>query len=383
MANEQHLKILEQGVEAWNQWREENPDIRPDLNGADLRRADLRRTNLSAVDLRGADLSNANLNGADLSGADLGKANLSRTYFLGAYLRRTNLSEANLRWANLNGADLSDAEFSETNLNNTDLSRANLSRVILVGARLIGSDLSEANLSNATVRHAIFANIDLSVGTVKGLETVLHWGPSTIAIDTISRSQGKISEAFLRGCGLSDIQIEMAKLHNPDLTSEQVTDITYRIHELYLAGAVHYYSCFISYSGKDDEFAKRLYADLQSDGVRCWFAPEDMKIGDEIRPRIDQSIRMHDKLLVVLSEHSIGSDWVEDEVETALEEERKQKKTMLFPIRLDDAVMETDEAWAAKIRRTRYIGEFCHWKDHDSYREAFDRLLRDLKAEEG
>ena len=52
-----------------------------------------------------------------------------------------------------------------------------------------------------------------------------------------------------------------------------------------------------------------------------------------------------------------------------------------FPIRLDDAVMETDQAWAADIRRTRHIGDFRNWKDHDAYQNAFARLLRDLKAE--
>jgi hypothetical protein len=44
-----------------------------------------------------------------------------------------------------------------------------------------------------------------------------------------------------------------------------------------------YYSCFISYSSRDEALAQRLHADLQVDGVRCWFAPEDLKIGDEFR----------------------------------------------------------------------------------------------------
>jgi hypothetical protein len=69
-------------------------------------------------------------------------------------------------------------------------------------------------------------------------------------------------------------------------------------------------------------------------------------------------------------------------VETALDEERKQEDTVLFPIRLDGTVMETDETWAAKIRRKRQIGNAGRWKDHDSYQEAFERLLRDLKAED-
>jgi hypothetical protein len=106
-----------------------------------------------------------------------------------------------------------------------------------------------------------------------------------------------------------------------------------------------------------------------------------MKIGDKIRPTIDQSIRIHDKLLLILSEHSINSTWVEKKVETAFEEECKRNQTILFPVRLDNAVMETDKAWAGDIRRTRHIGDFSRWQDHDAYQQAFERLLRDLQAE--
>jgi hypothetical protein len=146
---------------------------------------------------------------------------------------------------------------------------------------------------------------------------------------------------------------------------------------------IEFYSCFISYSSKDDDFAKRLYADLQAQNVRCWFAPEDLKIGDKFRMRIDEAIRVHDKLLLVLSENSVTSAWVEKEVETAFEKEQRQGgKPVLFPIRLDDAVMQTDQAWAADIRRTRHTGDFTRWKDHDAYQRSFQRLLRDLKAGE-
>jgi hypothetical protein len=135
-----------------------------------------------------------------------------------------------------------------------------------------------------------------------------------------------------------------------------------------------------SYSSKDQELAERLHNDLQAKGVRCWFAPEDLKIGDKFRTRIDEAIRYHDKLLLVLSEYSVNSKWVEKEVETAFDKETPGH-TVLFPIRLDDAVMQTDRAWAADIRRTRQIGDFASWKDHDAYQKAFERLPRDLKAE--
>ena len=423
MANEEHLAILKQGVEAWNRWREENPTIRPDLSGAnlseanlikaDLRRADLRGADLrlahlrkallGKADLRGADLGKADLRGADLRGADLGEANLRGADLRGAdlrgadlrdadltgadlseaYLTGVDLSEATLRMATLSGAHLSKANLSGpaltgVNLSGTDLSGANIIKADLHGANLQGADLQGADLHGADLHGADLhgadlrgtnvedvvagytrlSDVDLSV--VKGLETVKHDGPSTIGIDTIYKSKGKIPEIFLRGCGV------------PDNFIAYVGSL--------VGKPIEYYSCFISYSSKDQECVERLHNDLQAKGVRCWFAPEDLKIGDKFRTRIDEAIRIHDKLLLVLSEHSVNSKWVEKEVETAFDKETPDH-TVLFPIRLDEAVMKTDRAWAADIRRTRHIGDFCHWKDHDAYQKAFDRLLQDLKAE--
>jgi hypothetical protein len=386
MADEEQLKTLKQGVEVWNRWREENPDIRPDLSGADLieaylsgadltgadlRRAQLLRANLSRAYLSQASLSGAYLNGADLNGAyldgvNLSGARLSRADFVAANLSRADLSGAHLREATLRMAVLIEADLSLADLSLADLSRVYLDGAVLRGADLSGAHLCETNLRGADLRGAkveytVFANLDMS--TVKGLDAVDHSGPSYISIDTIYRSRGQIPEAFLRGCGVPDNFI----VYMGSLTGK----------------AFEYYSCFISYSHKDEAFAQRLHADLQNKGVRSWFAPEDMKIGDKIRPRIDESIRIHDKLLLILSEHSVTSEWVEHEVEHALDLEHERKAPVLFPIRLDEAVMDSKIGWAGNIRRGRHIGDFCQWKDHDCYQRAFDRLLRDLKAEEG
>jgi hypothetical protein len=84
----------------------------------------------------------------------------------------------------------------------------------------------------------------------------------------------------------------------------------------------------------------------------------------------------------VLSENAIGSQWVEKEVETAFEKERETNGTVLFPVRLDMAVMATRSGWAADIKRSRHIGDFSDWKDHDAYQKAFKRLLRDLTVDQ-
>src|SRR4051812_37590298 len=105
-----------------------------------------------------------------------------------------------------------------------------------------------------------------------------------------------------------------------------------------------------------------------------------MPIGAKILDAIDEAIRLRDKVLLILSEGAIASDWAEGEVTRALDEERERMQPVLFPVRIDDTVMHTSEPWARLLRGTRYIGDFTRWKEHDSYRKSFERVLRDLKV---
>jgi len=61
---------------------------------------------------------------------------------------------------------------------------------------------------------------------------------------------------------------------------------------------------------------------------------------------------------------------------------RASQRSVFF-CRLDDTVKEIKVGWPALIRNTRHIGDFRHWKDHDAYQQAFGRLLRDFKVENG
>jgi hypothetical protein len=350
MAKEEQLKILKQGVKAWNKWRVSNSQTLIDFSGCDLKGiylggADLRDVNLSKTDLTFVNLSEAKLVYGKLNSALLSQA----------HLREADLSGAELLWAKLDDATLTHADLRDANIINADLKNTHLQRANFTGANLSGTNIAHARLLNT-----IFGKNDLSL--TKGLDSVLHYGPSTIGIDTIYESNGNIPEVFLRGCGVPDIFISYA-------------------HSL-VGKAIEYYSAFISYSSKNQDFAERLYAELQNKAVRCWFAPEDLKIGDKFRQRIDESIRLHDKLLLILSGQSISSAWVEEEVESAFERERRENRLVLFPIRIDDAVINSEQAWAASLQRMRHIGDFTRWKDHDAYQKAFTRLLRDLKAEE-
>jgi len=170
MANDEHVAILKKGVDAWNAWRDENPDIRyPDLYEAEsfLASVPLRSANLAGANLMRAKLQDADLSGADLSEADLSEIwakdlNLSR-----AKLRRANLRHADLTWADLSGADLSgsdlyNAKLSEANLRGANLNRAKLNMAYLWKADLNGADLREASLRGTNLDHANLSGANLA-----------------------------------------------------------------------------------------------------------------------------------------------------------------------------------------------------------------------------
>src|SRR6266508_3982403 len=167
MANRKHLEILKRGVEEWNRWRYDNPDIKPDLSGAKLHEAVLTR----AI-LRDADLSEANLSGTKLSGANLIEANLTMAILTGAVLNGANLIEANLLEADLSGADLTGADLSWV-----DLTRAKLTEATLRNASLQASRLLNANLDGAILTGACLWETQRTGWSIKGVicESVF-WG---------------------------------------------------------------------------------------------------------------------------------------------------------------------------------------------------------------
>jgi hypothetical protein len=156
-----------------------------------------------------------------------------------------------------------------------------------------------------------------------------------------------------------------------------------------LGETVQFYSCFISYSSADEAFCQRLHGRLQDAGLRVWFAPHDIQGGRKLYEQIDQAIRVYDKLLLVLSPHSMQSPWVEFEIRRARKREVTEQRRLLFPVRLVD--YEAIKRWecfdadtakdlATEIREY-YIPDFSQWKSHDAFEEAMAQLLRDLKAE--
>ncbi len=320
MANPEHVAKLKEGWEAWDTWRltsAETPDLsRALLNGDSLDNYDLRYANFSKATL--VNVSFYSVVGHDCS-------------FEGATVAKCHFDFAQMRRSNFKSSGIVSNLFHHCVLD--------------------GSDFTAASLHANAIAFT-------SLKDVRGLDAISASSNNSIGIDTFFESGG-LPESFLRGSKIPEEFIQYAAS---------------------LVGkAIEYYSCFLSYSSKDDEFARRLYNDLQGKNIRTWFAPEELKIGDRFRSRIDESIRIHDKLVIILSANSVNSNWVESEVESALEREQKEGKDVLFPIAIDDEVFTSQQSWAADIRRKRHIGDFRQWKSHDDYTRAFEKLVKDLK----
>jgi uncharacterized protein YjbI with pentapeptide repeats len=397
MDRDEALKLLtggEVGVAEWNRRREAGEEI-PRLTGARLTGARLHNARLDGASLdhasldhaklAGASLNNARLAGASFVGARLVGARLAGAGLDNARLDNARLDNATLDGASLVGAILDHASLDHASLVSARLDRASLADARLVSARLDGASLVGAFLHGARLDHArldnarlvsakcsatVFARVDLS--ETQGLDTIHHFGPSTVGVDTLFRSKGKIPKVFLRGCGVPESLIA----YLPALIGAM--------------SPIQFYSCFISHSSKDVDFAQRLHARLEQAKLRVWYAPEDIQGGKKLHEQIDEAIRVYDKLLLVLSPNSIDSMWVRDEVRRARKAEVRDGVRKLFPIRVMN--YEALGSWKsfyadfgedlAEEVREYFIPDFTNWKDHDVFEGEFARLLRDLQASE-
>ena len=349
MANPEHLKIFNKGVEVWNNWRKNNPEIKPDLQDIKISAPDL--INMINMDLSIVNLVRAKFSNVDLSNTNLCGANLADSIFSNVDLTHTDLSSAYLTSATFVNAMLPDVNFISAVIINTNIKTA-----LLDGADLNGSFIG----------FTMFCDTNLS--KVENIDKCIPVGPNYIDYYTLMRSEN-IPDSFLKKCGLSDEFIE----YIPSLRGQ----------------ALDFYSCFISHSAEDKDFCDRLYADLQAKGIRCWYSPHDISGGKKVHEQLEHAIRIYDKLLLVLSEDSMNSEWVKTEIADARQKEIDTGEKVLFPIGLVD--FEKIKTWkffdadtgkdSAREIREFYVPDFSNWKkDNKKYQKELERLIKDLKG---
>jgi uncharacterized protein YjbI with pentapeptide repeats len=381
-----------------------------DMRGANLRKANLFDANLWRADLRGARLMGTNLTCARLLDADLGGATLMGATLNDAFLtfaelahanlwgvnaRKAKLQRANLWAAGLEKADLEGAILEEANLAGARLWGANLRRAVLINANLRRTDLTGARLQGADLRGAVLGgttlcNLDLSgIEKIDALESIKHTGPSYPGLETLLACGGSIPREFLVGCGLSDLELELAGLCRPGLSAAAVAEITRRIQRLNGAGTARGPAVFIVYIREDEPFALLLYEELQRRGVRCWLDEKSGALPRQPYAFLDHIIREWDRIVVCASGHSLSrSAWIADEIRMALDREEALARRgegaicTLVVADLDGGLRDRGESGpAAEMLRGRAAVDFRTYERGDASldQEQVERLVRTLR----
>jgi hypothetical protein len=340
--------------------------LHADLRNAKMQGADFRKANFSGANLRFADFQ-----GSDLSGAIFDSANCSHavlryckftgceffwTDLVGADLREAYFANAFIKDSNLHGADVRGAHFTKARILRSNLEHAKLNSANFWEAELNALDLDSADFTNATFADTRMCNLDLQ--NVTGLATTEHRLPSSIGIETLIASEGKIPKEFLESIGV------------PRRVIESLMPVEFL--------PIEFYSCFISYSGMDEFFAKNLYMDLRIRDVRCWLFAEDAKWGEKVWSEIDKSIRLHDKVVVICSVNSLQSEPVCREIERALQREDKEKRDVLFPVRIDNYIFDGWEHHRKADVVSKVVGDFS---DPRQYQKSLNKLIDNLNKE--
>ena len=420
MADQKHVEVLKQGVDVWNSWREENPDVIPDLSGAELNEIELPGANLKnaifykvelgkqlvptqmrKANLKGADLTEANLQWVDLSNADLhdailpnanlANANLWSCGFIGACMSGANLEGANvhgnyffnadLTRANLQGAKIYLANFdranlSEVNLQGTDVYQTRLKNTKLIWANLQGAKFATSSLEQADMRWACVDGADFSKGSMggtmlsdvdlskaKGLDDMYINSPLVIDFSTLYKSNGQIPEIFLRRAGVPEEMINMFEKS---------------------AGKFKLTRTYIAFVNNDHEQMKHLKDDLIDSGIHCWPYNLDAVSHWMLKGAglFEYWYRTWDRLIVICSREAFGHQYLID----ALNKEHKlelesNRDDMLVPVCLDDETIAIWNEYNGSNDPKKKIYDFRQWQEPEAYKKALQELIDDLKAE--
>ena len=380
MANMDHVQLAKRGRDAVALWREENPGTTLDLNAAYMSHTRMPQVDLHGADMRDSDLMGAMLHRANLSGCHLNPSHMYRANLIQANLTKALLNGANMRGANLSGADLSGADLdravlSDANLTGANLTGANLSRVNLVGANLTDANLTGANLNGAAmvrtnltnaqlnsadlyesvlnnpvltgadftgtiVGYTVFQNCDMS--EVTGLDKLRHDAPSTVGVDTLCRSAGKISRSFLRDAG----------------ASVEVCDFQESLKEARPESG----DCYICCAAGDVGFARQLQRDLQEQGVRCWLFPEDAR-GNALVERhstsdqeeVERWVRTYEKLMVVFTEEALESETIRNDITLAQQMQQDRDQWTVFLVAPNSAIAQSRNRLARSLSTAHIV----------------------------
>lgn len=374
MANNEHLALLQTDADRWNAWRKANPGIQPDLSEANLSRCSFCGFDFTRSDFSGARLTQWSAIDCDFSESRLASIDAQGSYWRNARMRGVQLS-GDLVGTTMYVVDLGGASVKHCGMPLSEL------RFLRLSNTEFSPYLDRADVNSWTV-------IASDLSGIQGSGSVVHEYPSNIDFQTLqitakallNRSSGvEDLTLFLRGCGLPE---EILNVFRSWSTSA------------YIAGeaskqTANFFSCFISYSHADQDFARRIHYELRQRGIQCWMDDDQVLPGDDIYDAVDNGIRLWDKVLLCCSENSLNSPWVDRELDKAFQKEeqlwreRGFKVLIIIPLNLDGSLFTRSSA-KASLLKSRLAADFVGWQsDTPKFATQIARLVEALRSDDG
>lgn len=282
------------------------------MTGSQIREVRLRRANLEQSNIAASSLTAVDLRNARLCGTGFIESRISRSHFVGAIAMTADFSDAHITRCRFEYSDLSETSFHNSEFVSCRISKCNV----------IGTDFSGARFNNCMINDIDFSR----------------------ALDT----------------------------DRMKITNAQKGDGCQTETELISNGPKRFQSCFLSYSSLDYEFVNKLSLDLPEHGVLIWLDRKDMSSINWIETSLQKAILSHDVLVLVLSQHAEGRDWVKFETEQA-----RAAGVEIVPVVIDYQIGERQ--WVKDIMEAGHDTiDFTQWRNEASYLTARALLLKRL-----
>jgi uncharacterized protein YjbI with pentapeptide repeats len=362
---------------------------RRDFSGLRLEGLRIPRASLVGCSFANCEFQDCILAAADFRDCDLASATFNRC----------NAIEINLEGANLRSAKILEAAFGEADMFRACLADAEI-RCNARGSFLVRADLSGTLFYGATLSgcHFGFNAIHATSFVLCDLADVHLTAPCDVDRTSVERSLRPMAQLIVDRERLPERdreQIVTAASHSLAecqlfFTNLGVDQGLVESESLGLLSAwLRQPSTFISYSSADEQFAAALHDQLVAAGIDTWFAPDDMRGGRMIHEQVVEEIRKRDRVILVLSESSLASNWVATELRETLASEATSHVRKLFPIRVVD--IDVLKSWElfdadsgqdlARLVRQYHIPDFSGWRNALVLGEAVTRLARHLKPD--
>jgi hypothetical protein len=128
---------------------------------------------------------------------------------------------------------------------------------------------------------------------------------------------------------------------------------------------------FLSHSSKDKPFVLMLKDDIEASGVAIWIDVVEMLVGDSLIRKISEGIVNSNYVIACLSQSSINSNWVREELEIATTLSINSNRVVILPVLLEDC-----EIPAFLVTRLH-----IDFRQAVQYDESFRKLLQRLNPE--